>query len=388
MSRSYPFSEPDGLKHDPTYARLRRDEPIVRLRFPYGGEGWLVTRYDDAKAVMSDHRFSRSAAVGNDVPRMAPNLVVGGSLLTMDPPDHTRLRRLVSKAFTVRRMEELRPRAQQITDELIDAFDDPADLVEGLAMPLPITIICELLGVPFEDRTDFRTWSEQLLTAGAFSPEESADGLVKLLGYIGNLVADRRTRPTDDLFGALVLARDEEDRLSEQELVVFGVTLLVAGHETTANQIGNAMVTLFDHPDQLAALRADPELLPAAVEELLRFIPLGRGAGFPRVALEDVEIGGVTIPKGDTVLVSVPSANRDESVYDHADRFDLHRDAGHHLAFGHGIHFCLGAQLARMELQVAIGTLLRRFPGLRLAEPVEFRQGTLVRGPRRLLVTW
>lgn len=388
MPRTYPFSQNDGLQHDPLYAKLRQEEPVSRVTAPFGGDGWLVTRYEDVKTVPADPRFSRAATVGANVPRMTPNTPRGGSILAMDAPEHTRLRRLVSKAFTVRRMEELRPRAQEITDRLIDGFDNPVDLVENLALPLPITIICDLLGVPYSDHGDFRRWSEQLMTAGAYTAEESSDGLTKLIEYFADLVAQRRAQPTDDLFSALVLARDEGDKLAEHELIVFGVTLLVAGHETTSNQIGNVVATLFDHPDQLAALRADPSLLPAALEELLRFIPLASGGGFARIALEDVELSGVTISKGDTVLVSMASGNRDESVFDHADRLDLHREVGHHLAFGHGIHFCLGAQLARVELQVAVGTLLRRLPGLRLAEPVEFRTGTLVRGPKRLVVTW
>ena len=389
MAPTYPFSENDGLALDPTYERLRREEPVTRVTYPYGGEGWLVTSYEETKFVLGDPRFSRARTVGQDVPRMQPLITPGGSILNQDGADHARMRRLVSKAFTVRRIEELRPRAQQITDDLLDRLDNPADLVEGFTTPFPITIICELLGVPFEDRAEFRGWSDQVMaTVGGHTPEEAMDGMRKLHAYFTDLVAKRRERPTDDLYSALVAARDNDDRLSEEELVRFGMTLLVAGHETTANMLANSVVTLFEHPDAMKRLREDPDTLPNAIEELLRFIPLGSGAGFPRIATEDVQVGDVLVKEGEAVLVVVSSANRDESVYPQSDELDLDREVGQHLQFGHGIHFCLGSQLARMELQVALGTLLRRMPGLRLAEPVEFRKGSLVRGPLRLVVAW
>ncbi|SER97319.1 Cytochrome P450 [Lentzea xinjiangensis] len=389
MAPTYPFSEADGLTLDPTYARLRRDEPVSRVTYPYGGEGWLVTSYEETKFVLGDPRFSRARTVERDVPRMQPLIAPGGSILTHDGADHARMRRLVSKAFTVRRIEELRPRAQQITDELLDRLDNPGDLVEGFTMPFPITIICELLGVPFEDRDDFRMWSNQVLsTVGGYTPEEAMHGMMKLHAYFVDLVAKRRANPTDDLMGALVAARDNEDRLTEDELVRFGITLLVAGHETTANMLANSVVTLFEHPDAMKRLQDDPAVLPNAIEELLRFIPLGSGAGFTRIATEDVQVGNALVKGGDAVLVVVSSANHDESVYPNSAELDLDREVGQHLQFGHGIHFCLGSQLARMELQVALGTLVRRMPGLRLAQPVEFRKGSLVRGPLKLVVAW
>lgn len=389
MAPTYPFSEADGLTLDPTYERLRRDEPVSRVTYPYGGEGWLVTSYEETKFVLGDPRFSRALTVGQDVPRMQPLIAPGGSILTHDGADHARMRRLVSKAFTVRRIEELRPRAQQITDELLDRLPNPGDLVEGLTMPFPITIICELLGVPFEDREEFRGWSNQVLaTIGGHTPEEAMHGMMKLHAYFVELVAKRRAHPTDDLMGALVAARDNDDRLSEDELVRFGITLLVAGHETTANMLANSVITLFEHPDAMKSLQDDPEKLPNAIEELLRYIPLGSGAGFPRIATEDVQVGNALVKQGDALLVVASSANRDETMYANGAELDLEREVGQHMQFGHGIHFCLGSQLARMELQVALGTLLRRMPGLRLAEPVEFRKGSLVRGPLRLVVAW
>lgn len=389
MAPTYPFSEPDGLTLDPTYERLRREEPVSRVTYPYGGEGWLVTSYEETKFVLGDPRFSRARTVNQDVPRMQPLIAPGESILTHDGADHARMRRLVSKAFTVRRIEELRPRAQQITDELLDRLDNPGDLVEGFTMPFPITIICELLGVPFEDRDEFRTWSNQVVsTIGGHTPEEAMHGMMKLHAYFTDLVAQRRAHPTDDLFGALVTARDNDDRLTEDELVRFGIILLVAGHETTANMLANSVITLFEHPDAMKRLREHPETLPNAIEELLRFIPLGSGAGFTRIATEDVQVGNALVKEGDAVLVVLSSANHDKSMYPNADELDVDREVGQHLQFGHGIHFCLGSQLARMELQVALGAILRRMPGLRLAEPVEFRKGSLVRGPVRLVVAW
>ncbi|GHH62661.1 cytochrome P450 [Lentzea cavernae] len=389
MAPTYPFSETDGLTLDPTYERLRRDEPVSRVTYPYGGEGWLVTSYEETKFVLGDPRFSRALTVGQDVPRMLPLIAPGGSILTHDGADHARMRRLVSKAFTVRRIEELRPRAQQITDDLLDRLPNPGDLVEGFTMPFPVTIICELLGVPFEDRDDFQTWSNQVVsTVGGYTPEEAMHGMMKLHAYFVDLVAKRRAHPTDDLMGALVAPRDNEDRLSEDELVRFGITLLVAGHETTANMLANSVITLFEHPDDMKSLRENPEKLPNAIEELLRYIPLGSGAGFTRIATEDVQVGNALVKQGDALLVVVSSANRDEAMYANSAELDLEREVGQHMQFGHGIHFCLGSQLARMELQVALGALLRRMPGLRLAEPVEFRKGSLVRGPLKLVVAW
>ncbi|MDX3663011.1 cytochrome P450 [Streptomyces sp. ID05-26A] len=389
MAPTYPFSETDGLNLDPTYERLRRDEPVTRVTYPYGGEGWLVTSYEETKFVLGDPRFSRERTVAQDVPRMQPLIAPGGSILTHDGADHARMRRLVSKAFTVRRIEELRPRAQRIVDDLLDRLDNPGDLVEGFSMPFPITIICELLGVPFEDRDEFRTWSNLVLaTVGGHTPEEAMHGVMKLHAYFVDLIAKRRANPTDDLISALVAARDNEDRLSEDELVRFGITLLVAGHETTANMLSNSVVTLFEHPEAMKSLQDDPQKLPNAIEELLRFIPLGSGAGFTRIATEDVQVGNALVKEGDAVLVVVSSANRDEAMYANSAELDVEREVGQHMQFGHGIHFCLGSQLARMELQVALGALLHRMPGLRLAEPVEFRKGSLVRGPVKLVVAW
>ncbi|PRY36198.1 cytochrome P450 [Umezawaea tangerina] len=391
--RSYPFGEAVRLDLDPTYEQLRETEPVSRVRLPYGGDAWLLTKYDDVRTVLGDLRFSRAAVVGRDVPRASPAIMSRPSILNMDPPEHGRLRKLVAKGFTMRRVEQLRERAQDLVDGLLDdveAKGAPADLVEALNMPLPITIICELLGVPYEDRGEFRNWSDRALAITAFTPEEITSAFESLQDYIAGLVAERRKSPTEDVLGTLVTARDEGDRLSEEELVNFGVTLLVAGHETTANQLGNFTYQLLTHPERLAELRADPDLVPAAVEELLRITPLGGSAGFPRIAVEDVELSGVTVKAGDAVFIG-QAGNRDPAVFDRPGEIDFHRENNAHVAFGHGVHHCIGAPLARMELQVGIGTLLRRFPTLELAVPadeVPFRKGRLVRGPDQLLVRW
>jgi cytochrome P450 RapN len=390
----YPFSEAQGLALDPEYGRLRDNGELARVRMPYGGEAWMATSYEDVKTVLGDPRFSRAATLGADVPRMMPLIQNESNLLTMDPPDHSRLRKLVAKAFTMRRIEMLRPRAQEVVDGLLDDIEaqgPPADLVEGLALPLPITMICELLGVPYEDRDKFRAWSDAALAFNAFTLEEIQAGRDGLRHYLAGLVAQRREQPTDDLLGVLVQARDEEDRLSEDELVQFGVTLLVAGHETTANQTGNFLYTLLSKPHLLRDLREDPELLNPAIEEMLRMTPLGTAAGFPRIATEDVVLSGTLVRAGEAVMTQLASANRDGGVFDHGDEIDFHRENNPHIAFGHGVHHCLGAQLARLELQVAVGSVLNRFPDLRFAVPVEevpFKTGRLIRGLRALPVTW
>jgi cytochrome P450 len=312
----------------------------------------------------------------------------------MDPPDHSRLRRLVAKAFTVRRVEALRPHVREIADGLLDRMVEqgaPADLVEEFALPLPITVICELLGVPYEDRAAFRTWSDAALSTTSLPPETIQEYIQNLHDYMAGLVAKRRAQSTDDLLGALVRARDEEDRLTEDELVRMGVGLLIAGHETTASQIPNFVYVLLTHPDECARLRAEPALIPRAVEELLRYIPLGASAGFPRYATEDVELGGVLVRAGEPVLAVMASANRDGEVFDDPDALDLAREENPHVGFGHGVHHCLGAPLARMELQVALDALVRRLPGLRFAVPEDelpWKSGMLVRGLTSLPVTW
>lgn len=394
--RAYPFSS-DRLELDPRYAQLRRNEPVSRVRLPFGGDAWLVTRHADVKTVLADHRFSRAAAGGRDVPRVGRVDRAGAApadILAMDPPEHTRLRGLVASAFTVRRVERLRPRAEQIAAALLDEMANagpPADLASRLSFPLTVTVICELLGIPEADRHQFRSWTEVLVAATAASQNQFLTAAGNLAEYFAGQFAARRAHPTQDLLTALVQVRDASDKLTEEELVRLGFALLAGGYETTATEITLMTYLLLTSPDLLGKLRHNLDLLPQAVEELLRFIPLASSALLPRIALEDIELGGVLIRTGDAVLISRAAANRDETVFSEADHVDLGRTPNPHVAFGHGPHFCLGAHLARMELQVSLGALLRRFPSLQLAvaeDELKWRQGLTIRGLADLPVKW
>jgi cytochrome P450 len=394
---SFPFPAPPSIFHPaPELSRLLQDRPVAPVRFPDGNTGWLVTRYDDVRRVLTDPRFSRAAATGPGVPSTGLSQMAAASILGMDPPEHTRLRRLVAGAFTARRVEALRPRAAQLVDELIDrllTLPQPADLVENFSLPLPVQVICELLGVPAEDRHVFHEWSDSMMGDLTRDPEEMMAAFGLLAEYFGRLIALKRAEPAQDLMTALIEARDEHDRLTEMELVIMGVSLLVAGHETTANQLNLCLLTLHEYPDELERLRARPETIPQAVEELMRFVQLGggAGAGMPRVATEDVELSGVHIPAGAAVIPMSGVANRDPAAVSDPDRLDVTRPQAAHLAFGAGVHHCLGAQLARMELQEALRGLLGRMPGLQVATPVEelrFKDGVIVRSLHALPVRW
>ncbi|WP_316528037.1 cytochrome P450 [Kitasatospora brasiliensis] len=390
--RAYPFGPTHRLDIDPELAAVCGRQPVLRVRLPFGGDGWLVTRHADVRTVLADPRFSRAEAVGDHVPRTVSAGLPRTSMLSMDPPEHTRLRRRVANPFTVRRVEALRPRAQEIVDDLLDAMIDtgsPADLTKALTWPLPVTMICELLGVPVADRDRFNSWVDGLLTLS--DPELSARDRGHLNDYLAGLVAERRENPTPDLLGELAAVEDEESRLTEEELVGLGVSLLSAGQEATANQIGNFVYTLLSQPELWRELVADPGLIPDAVEELSRFIPISATAGFTRIALEDVELSGQTIRAGDAVVAELGLANRDPEVFKEPDLIDFHRPSAPHVTFGHGIHHCLGAQLARMELRTAIDSLVRRLPNLRLAvepERINWRTERLIRGAEALPVAW
>ncbi|HXR70970.1 cytochrome P450 [Actinocrinis sp.] len=394
--RPYPFSDPDRLTLDPVYEQLRDSPGLIRVQPPHGGWAWLATRYQDVKTVLGDPRFSRARAVGPDEPR---HMAIGqrpDTMVAMDPPEHTRLRRVVAKAFTMRGIERLRPWIQQLVDGLLDEIERdgaPADLVEQYAWPIPVNTICELLGVPQHERKQFQIWSDVALStrSSGRTPAEVGQAVAGLRGFLAELVDRRRREPGEDLISTLVSARDAEDRLTEDEMVGLGVGVLVAGHETTANQIGNVIYLLLTHPEHLASLRERPELLPQAVDELMRFIPLFAGSSYPRVATEDIELGGTLVRAGEAVLPSMMSANRDESVFQNAARLDFERADNPHLAMGYGVHRCLGTQLAKAELEIATSALLRRFPQLRLAVPAEqvpWRVGALQRGPSKLPVLW
>ncbi|HWS36973.1 MAG TPA: cytochrome P450 [Actinoplanes sp.] len=369
----------------PAYADLRRSGPVRRVALPSGLNAWLVTRYEDARRVLADPRLTKAMPVTGVSAGGQPPLTAAISqhMLAVDPPDHTRLRRLVSAAFTVRRIEALRPRIEEIATELLDAVEgrDEIDLIDTFAFPLPIQVICELLGVPAEDRDDFREWSTVIVT-GSLAGDRLAPAMQQMIAYIGKLIADRRAHGGDDLLAGLIQVRDSADRLTEQELSSMVFLLLIAGHETTVNLIGNGTYLLLGERERWERLGADRGLLDSAIEEFLRFEGPVETSTF-RVAAEQLEIGGVTIEAGDPVIAVLLSANRDEERFPAAGDLQLDRPANPHLAFGHGIHYCLGAPLARLEARIAFTHLLDRFPGLRLAvapEDLRWRPGTLLRG--------
>jgi cytochrome P450 len=377
----------------PVYAKLRADRAVQRVVLPGGLPAWLVAGYDEARQALADHRLVKNGLVAPTGANPAiPKDVwtaLNEHMLAADPPDHTRLRRLVSKVFTARCIERLRPRVREIADELLTAMTGRAevDLIAAYAFPLPIRVICELLGVPMADRARFRELSDTM-AAGVVAGDRLPGAYAGMLDYMRELVARKRAEPGDDLVSALIDVRDEGDGLTENELVSTVFLLLFAGHETTTNLIGNGVLTLLADRDRWELLRTEPSLLPTAVEELLRFESPVETATY-RVAAEPLEIGGVRIPEGEPVLIGLQAGNRDHARFASPDRVELARSHNPHLAFGHGIHYCLGAPLARLEGQVALGLLLARYPELRLAggaEILQWRPGVLLRGLVRLPV--
>ena len=387
---SYPFNVAESLELSEEYEHARNRPGLLKVRMTYGEPAWLVTRYAEARFVLGDQRFSRAEGVRHDEPRQSEGRRDSG-ILGMDPPDHTRLRTLVAKAFTVRQVEKLRPQVKELAHEMLDELEaagPPADLVDRYALPIPVAVICRLLGVPTEDRPRFRVWSDAALSTSSLTAAEFDANQEELRSYMRQLIEEHRRAPQDDLMTALIDARDVNDRLTELELVDLCVGILVAGHETTATQIPNFVLALLDHPGQLALLRERPELIGGAVEELLRFVPLGSGASQPRYATEDVEVGGTLVRAGTPVLVAVGAANRDALRFEGPGTLDISRTGNQHLGFGHGVHHCLGAPLARLELQEALLALITRFPELRLAGDVELKSQMRVRGPRVMPVGW
>ncbi|GAA3384561.1 cytochrome P450 family protein [Cryptosporangium minutisporangium] len=378
------------------YAWLREERPVARVITPLGNPVWLITRYDDARGALTDPTLHKDSEEFRQLmeARYGPGRrtfedAINAHMLSADPPSHTRLRKLVGKAFTGRAIAALRPRIEQIAAELLDAMEagpDRVDLLDAYAVPLPITVICELLGVPKDDRDDFRSWSNTILQFGDEETHTAAGAA--MARYLTDLVDARREHAGDDMLGAIVQASEDTDQLSRHEAISMAFLLLVAGHETTVNLIGTGTFALLRHPEQLAALRADPALVPGAVEEFLRWDGPVHLATV-RFTTEPTVIGGVDIPPDEVVLVSLSAANRDPHRYPDADTLDVRRQASSHLAFGHGIHHCLGAALARLEGEVAFTRLLERFPALALdAEPDEltWRPSTLIRGLDRLPV--
>ncbi|MFD8022606.1 cytochrome P450 [Streptomyces lavendulae] len=373
----------------PVYAALREKGHVHRVHVPGTGDVWLVLGRDEVRAALTDPRLR------NDIRHSASwesdgGNAIGLNMLQTDAPRHTRLRSLVAREFTAGRIDALRPRVRRIADGLLDALPPAgtADLVAGYALPLPLTVICELLGVPTGDRHHFHAWSTELVAPTSPAAAAAAGG--EMAAYFASLIAAKADAPGTDLMSALVRASAEEDGLSPEELLGMAFLLLVAGHETTVNLISGAVLGLLRHPDQLAALRADASLLDGAVEEALRHDGPVAAAAF-RHAAEPVEIDGVRIPAGDSLMLSLASASRDPRHHPDPDRFDIRRPARGHLAFGHGVHHCLGAPLARVEGRIALETLLRRMPDLALAcdpDRPERRSSAMLRGVAALPVRW
>ncbi|MDF3299882.1 cytochrome P450 family protein [Streptomyces tropicalis] len=388
-------------------AELRTSAPAVPVVTPNGLRTWLVTGYEHARTLLADPRLSKDMRVGRDlIPRNFADpekqraflaesgnhaqfpQVLSVHMLDSDPPDHTRLRRLVGRAFTARRVEALGPRITELTDTLLDALpaDEPVDLMEALAFPVPFTVICWLLGVPPDDRAAFRRWSN-LLVSGA-GTEEVRDASVSMIAYLQDLIAGKRSDPADDMLSDLVQVGEQGDQLSDDELISMTFLLLVAGHETTVNLIGNGTLAVLRHPRVREQLAADPTLWPAAVEEFLRYDGPVTNATW-RFTTEPVEVGSVVIPEGEFVTISLGAAGRDPDRYTDPDRLDVTRPSSASVAFGHGIHHCLGAPLARLEGRIVIGRLFARFPGLRLAvddSALRWRSSLMMRGLEELPV--
>ncbi len=368
----------------PSLAQLRAMGAVVPIPFPFMGNrrAWAVTRMEEAVQVLKDHihfTVDASSLGGRGIARhhdaeaaSAPTFFTARSMLTVDDPDHRRLRMLVSKAFTPKYIEGLRPHVQEIADELLDRVQDQGqmDLVEVYAYPLPINVISDMLGVPRNDRDQLRTWSQALARGMSLGMRDMGvvDHMRAFGAYTAQLVADKRQHPADDLISRLAAIEEEGDRLSETELIAMITLLIFAGHETTSNLLATGTLMLLDRPDQLEKLKADLSLVPAVVEELLRFNGPASTTG-PRFATEDIELAGQQIKKGDVLFPVVMSANHDETQFTNPDELDIARNLERHLAFGHGIHMCLGAPLARLEGDIAFTTLLKRMPNLRLAVP-------------------
>ncbi|WP_040841376.1 cytochrome P450 [Nocardia brevicatena] len=379
--RECPFAPSDKYK---SYS----DDALRKVDFK-GAPGWLVTGYNNVRSVLADPRMS-VRGIDDSTRGDAGDQVVPGFFLAMDPPEHDDLRRILAKEFTPRRMAAMRPTIERIANELIDdmlASDGPVDIVDALALPLPSLVICELLGVPY-DKHDFFQERTRAVLASESTPEQVGAAITDVMTYLAELVTIKQAEPGDDLISLLV-KHVESGAVSIADVAGMSTLLLMAGHETTGNMIGLGLFSLFEHPDQLAELRSDLELMPQAVEELLRHLDII--GNLPRTTTEDIEINGQTIAKGELVMLSTEAGNRDAAAFDEPDRFDIHRDAGRHLTFGHGIHTCLGAPLARLELDVVFTTLLKRLPTLRLAVPaaaVRVKYEAKILGVHELPVTW
>jgi cytochrome P450 len=386
------------LDPPPVLAALRAEEPVTRITMKmFGNDAWLVTRYEDTRFVLGDARFKADRRLPNFPHVGAPRTVFPGNFVHIDPPGHTRLRRVASRGLSGRVVEKMRPLIADFTEKLIDDFTtgaQSADLKEQLCLPLPIRVICELLGVPFTEKEYFPAVTTLIQPKGS-----TAEGVKKTLAdafaHMGELVARKIKDPGDDLISEMVAKQEEGADLTAEEVVGIALALMLGAFETTSNMMALAILLLLEHPGQLAELKADPALVKSAIEEVLRFTTVIH-TGVPRLATEDVMVGGHLVRAGEGVIVSLAAANRDGSVFPDPDQFDIHRYAGtaeaqQHLAFGHGIKACVGQMLSRAQLQIGVATLFRRLPGLRLAVPFEdipFRHDMSLYGVHHLPVTW
>lgn len=372
----------------PVYEKLRKEEPVFRVMFPHGEFGWIITRYEDAVQILKDPRFTKDIAK-----RYGPEnqSIFVNNMLFSDPPDHRRLRGLVQKAFTPKLIADMRSHIQEIADDLLDnlASQEKMNLIDDFAFPLPIIVISEILGVPLEDQDKFRMWSNSIIDASSSEHAEMFEQHAReFTEYLNAWFAKVRKDTGNDLISQLVTAEDSGQQLSENELLGVVSLLIIAGHETTVNLIGNGILALLEHPEQRELLIKQPELIHKAIEEMLRYNgPVEFSTS--RWALEDIEFRGQHIAQGELVIVALDSANRDEQQFKDADVFDITREKSSHLAFGTGIHLCLGAPLARLEGEIAVSTLLNRFPNMQLQTDVnelEWRPGMIVRGVKEIPV--
>jgi cytochrome P450 len=390
MTRGCPFDPPPGLME------LRRENPITRVRLWDGSTPWLVTRYEDVRKILLDPRVSadrRRPGYPEVSAAAAARVEHSQTFVSMDNPEHDRYRRLLTRYFAIKRIQGLRPRIQRIVDELIEEMltgPRPTDLVEAFALPVPSLVICELLGVPYTDRDMFHRIGKTIVSR-ASTPEDSVKATKELGEYLGNLAEAKLTDPGDDVFSNLAVEQLRTGRLTRREIADMGQLLLLAGHETTANMIALSTLTLLRNPEQLAEIRdtGNSAVITTAVEELLRYLSIVQ-AGMRRVAVEDIEIGGQVIRAGDGIIAPLDVANRDPEAFPDPDRLDIHRSAGHHVAFGYGIHQCLGQPVARMELQIVLPEVFRRLPNLRI-EPgreVTFKDTSAAYGAEFMPVIW
>ncbi|MFH9991165.1 cytochrome P450 [Streptomyces luteogriseus] len=395
---AFPFPDPPSVRElPPELAEIRDGAAVVEVKFPDGISGWMVTKHADVRKVLVDSRFSSKvmATAAAAMSETETGKLMNESLVGMDAPEHTRLRKLVTKAFTARNVEQLRPRIAEMVSELLDEMENllrPVDLVKAFSVPLPVRVICELLGVPAKDQDSFHAWSNSLLGDWSQVVEKEL-ATVSLVKYFGELITRKRENPGDDLITALIKVSEEDTTFTEREIIALSIGILSAGHETTANQISMFLVHLLHHRDQFDALRENPEGIPRAVDELLRFVPLTTTGGIiPRLTTAEVELSnGTVLPAGTVVMPAVATANRDPEVFEDGERLNLAREHNPHLAFGAGIHYCLGAQLARIELQEAFKAILERMPSVRLAVPeseLRLKSASIIRGLEGLPITW